>query len=108
MLHDSGAAAAGLRLLWQDEEVWGQQPPVAAYVHGLVVSEQHRGDGLGSALLRWAAAQARVRERTRLRLDCGEVNDALRRYYTHQGFQVVGRRVFTGPWHPVILLEQQL
>lgn len=38
-----GSLVRGLRLLWQDEQVWGPQAPVAAYVHGLVVAERHRG-----------------------------------------------------------------
>ena len=108
VVREDGAAVAALRLLWQDEPVWGPQPPVAAYVHGLVVSQRHHGLGLGSALLRWAAGQARARERTLLRLDCGEDNRALRRYYAGQGFDAVGRRDPHGRWYAVVLLERRL
>lgn len=108
VLREDDTLVGGLRLLWQDEEVWGPQPPVAAYVHGLVVAGQRRGSGLGTALLQWAADQARARGRTLLRLDCGEDNDALRRYYAGQGFRTVGRRDFDGRWYSVVLLERSL
>lgn len=108
VLRDNAIPVAGLRLLWQDEEVWGPQRPIAAYVHGLVVAEQHRGSGLGADLLQWAAAQALARRRSLLRLDCGEDNEALRRYYGQQGFRTVGRRDFDGRWYSVVLLERPL
>ena len=108
VLRDSSGLVAALRLLWEDETVWGPQPPTAAYVHGLVVAEQHRGSGVGGALLRWAADQARVRGRGLLRLDCSEENQALRRYYLQQGLRAVGRREFEGCWYPVVLLERAL
>lgn len=41
-------------------------------------------------------------------LDCGEKNEALRRYYTREGFRVVGRRDFNGRWYSVGLLERVL
>ena len=108
VVRENGAPVAALRLLWQDEQVWGPQPPDAAYVHGLVVSQQHHSLGMGSALLRWAAGQARARGRSLLRLDCGEENEALRRYYLMQGFAEVGRRDSDGRWYSVVLLEQRL
>jgi len=108
VLRDAGRPVAALRLLWQDEAVWGPQPPVAAYVHGLVVAQQRRGAGVGAALLHWAAARARDRGRSLLRLDCGEDNEALRRYYADQGFRVVGRREAEGRWYSVVLLEREL
>ncbi len=44
---DGSSVAGVLRLLWQDEEIWGPQPAVAAYVHGLVIDRRHAGTGLG-------------------------------------------------------------
>jgi ribosomal protein S18 acetylase RimI-like enzyme len=108
VVREAEAPAAALRLLWQDEPVWGPQPPVAAYVHGLVVGQRHHGLGLGSAMLDWAGGQARARGRRLLRLDCGEDNQALRRYYGDQGFRAVGHRDFAGRWYSVVLLEQPL
>jgi len=108
VVREDEVPVAALRLLWQDERVWGAQPPVAAYVHGLVVSQRHHGVGLGSTLLRWAADQARARGRTLLRLDCIEDNQALRRYYARQGFDTVGRRDSEGRWYSIVLLERRL
>lgn len=108
VLRENCSPVAALRLLWQDDEVWGPQPPDSAYVHGLVVAEQRRGADIGAELLRWAAAQALARGRSLLRLDCGEDNDALRRYYTQQGFRTVGRRDFTDRWYSVVLLQRPL
>ncbi len=108
VVRENSAPVAALRLLWQDEHVWGRQPPIAGYVHGLVVSQRHHGVGLGSGLLRWAAGQIRGHGRSVLRLDCAEENPALRHYYSGQGFHEVGRCDSDGRWYSVVLLEQQL
>lgn len=108
VLRENGRPVAALRLLWQDDDVWGLQSPDAAYVHGLVVAEQRRGAGIGEGLLRWAAGQTLARGRSLVRLDCGEDNDALRQYYARQGFRTVGRRDFAGRWYSVVLLERPL
>ena len=52
VLRDADGRVAALRLLWQDEQVWGPPPPVAAYVHGLMVAARCCGTGIGAALLR--------------------------------------------------------
>ena len=99
---------AALRLVWDDDAIWGVQPPIAGYVHGLVVDRALRGRGVGEALLRWGGAQVAARGRSLLRLDCGEENAVLRGYYGRQGFQIVGRRDFDGRWYSVVLLERDL
>ena len=100
--------AGALRLLWRDEAIWGTQLPVAAYVHGLVIDRRYAGAGLGSALLDWAAHQARSRGRPLLRLDCVEDNLGLRSVYERQGFRLVGRRDADARWSPVVLMEKDL
>lgn len=105
----SGRSVVGaLRLLWEDEQVWGRQPPDAAYVHGLVVDRGHAGLGLGRAMLEWAGEQARRAGRRQLRLDCSEGNAALTTYYQRQGFETVGRRDFDGRWYSVVLMHKDL
>ena len=99
---------AGLRLIWADDTVWGVQPPVAGYVHGLMIDRHYVGSGIGSALLRWAEDQIRSAGRRLLRLDCVESNRKLRSYYERQGFRVVGRLDAVGPWYPSVLLEKRL
>ena len=102
------SVVGALRLLWQDEQIWGPQPPDAAYVHGLVVDRAHAGLGLGRALLDWAWQQAQRAGRRQLRLDCSEDNAALTAYYHRQGFETVGRRDFAGRWYSVVLLNKPL
>jgi ribosomal protein S18 acetylase RimI-like enzyme len=99
---------AAMRLLWSDEPIWQHQNTHAAYVHGLMVRRADGGRGLGAALLRWAAAQARKAEAPCLRLDCVESNVRLRAFYAAQGFVEVGRRDFDGPWFSAVLLEKAL
>lgn len=106
LLRHGGALAAAVRLLWHDEAFWGAQLPTAAYLHGLMVDREYAGRRLGLALVAWAEEQARQAGRSLLRLDCAEDNPALRRYYTEQGFRVVGRRDFEGRWSSVVLLEK--
>ncbi len=102
----AGGVVAALRLLWTDAFVWGDQPPVAGYVHGLVVDRRH-GRGTGARLLDWAGEQVRRQGRVLLRLDCQEHNEQLRAYYRRQGFTEVGRSEDpTGVFRPVVRLER--
>ncbi len=101
-----GDVVAALRLLWDDVLVWGDQPPVAGYVHGLVVDRLH-GRGLGAQLLDWAGEQVGRQGRALLRLDCQEHNGQLRAYYRRHGFTEVGRSEDpTGVFRPVVRLER--
>jgi GNAT superfamily N-acetyltransferase len=107
VLRDEGGVVAGLRLLWQDELIWGNQPPVASYVHGMVTHRRLAGRGVGAELLGWAGSQTAAAGRQLLRLDYAETNPALGEYYEQLGFRVVGRREFTEKgWHPAVLLER--
>lgn len=106
VLRDEGGLAAAVRLLWHDEAFWGARPPTAAYLHGLMVDRTYAGRRLGLVLIAWAEGRARRAGRSLLRLDCAEDNPALRRYYTDQGFRVVGRRDFESRWSSVVLLEK--
>jgi GNAT superfamily N-acetyltransferase len=97
----------GLRLLWSDEPVWGPNTEDAAYVHGLVIDRRFSGTGLGSGMLAWAEEQALLARRARLRLDCVETNDVLRRYYVDRGYREVGRKQFDDGV-TVVLMEKAL
>lgn len=108
VMREPEEVVAGLRLLWADESIWGSRPADTAYVHGLVIDRRRAGDGLGAALLIWAADRASSAGRSYLRLDCAEGNPALRSYYARAGFRQRGRRDFDGPWHGVVRLEKPL
>jgi ribosomal protein S18 acetylase RimI-like enzyme len=75
-----------LSLSWDDLAVWGEQPPIAGYVHGLAISRSEGGHGLGRALLDWASRRTAAAGKPLLRLDCMTDNPALRVYYERPGF----------------------
>jgi len=79
-----GEVAGTITLRWADPAFWGEQPPVAGYVHAIAVRREFAG--LGPKLLDWAAARVREAGRELLRLDCLSGNAALRSYYERNGF----------------------
>lgn len=80
-----GNVVAGtITLRWADPLFWGEQPPVAGYVHAIAVRREFAG--LGPKLLDWAAQRVRDEGRELLRLDCLSANAALRSYYERHGF----------------------
>ncbi|WP_328907505.1 GNAT family N-acetyltransferase [Streptomyces sp. NBC_00234] len=87
-----GHVAGALELWWADEDAWGPQPPVASYVHRLMVDRDRARPGTGRMLLR--AAERRVAEagRTCVRLDCLAGNARLNAYYVDIGYNVVGHK----------------
>ena len=80
-------------LQWDDEEVWGPQPPVAGYLHRLAIKDEFRGQGLGEQIVDWSAARAAENGRSSLRLDCEESNEDLCNYYKGLGFTKVGSQI---------------
>jgi GNAT superfamily N-acetyltransferase len=81
-----GTPVGTLSLSWDDPVVWGEQPPIAEYVHGLAISRTEGGRGLGRALLEWASRRTAAAGKSLLRLDCVTANPALRAYYERAGF----------------------
>jgi GNAT superfamily N-acetyltransferase len=85
LVRENGEVAGTITLRWEDPAFWGEQPPVAGYVHGVVV---RRGfAGRGAELLEWAADRVREAGRDLLRLDCRTDNAKLRGYYERLGFE---------------------
>jgi ribosomal protein S18 acetylase RimI-like enzyme len=89
-----GEPAATFALLWSDPGFWGEQPPVAGYVHAIAVRRAYAGRGLGEQLLDWAEEQVAAAGREFLRLDCMSDNSVLREYYERLGFEPRGEAVF--------------
>ncbi len=87
----AGQPVGSLTLQWSDFAVWGEQPPDAGYVHGLVVRRSVSGQGIGQRMLEWAAGQVVYAGRHFLRLDYQADNAALCAYYTRAGFRPCGR-----------------
>ena len=86
-----GKTFGTLALQWSDEEVWGDTPGDAGYVHGLAIRRAFAGRGLGRELLRWAEDRVALSGRGSLRLDCRAENQGLNEYYGRAGFRWRGR-----------------
>lgn len=70
-----------------------------AYVADLVVSQMSRGQGLGRALIRFVAEEARSAGCTNLILDSGITNVSAHLFYESIGLQKTAVQ-FTMPLHP--------
>ncbi len=108
----SGLIVGGWELWWEDRAAWGEQLPVAGYVHRLMVDRAATALGTGRAML--AQAELRIAEAGRelCRLDCVSHSAPLRAYYEAAGYTVVGGQPFkdggSGSTYGVTLLEKRL
>lgn len=92
-LAEAGGHVAGAwELWWQDEAAWGPQPPVAGYVHRLMVDRGTAAPGTGRQLLTAAERRVAAVGRTCVRLDCLAGNEHLNAYYRQAGYRVVGHK----------------
>ncbi|MFD7531110.1 MULTISPECIES: GNAT family N-acetyltransferase [unclassified Streptomyces] len=87
-----GRPAGAWELWWADEDAWGPQPPVAGYVHRLMVDHTAARPGTGRRLLRAAEQRVAAAGRAFVRLDCLAGNAALSAYYVNDGYRVVGHK----------------
>lgn len=86
-----------LVMIWDDETTWGEQPPIAAYVHQLAIKDGYTGMDLGRQLLDWAGQQAANNGKEFLRIDFPPDNESLKSYYENLGFQWVENREISAP-----------
>ncbi|MFG2980257.1 GNAT family N-acetyltransferase [Streptomyces sp. NPDC048258] len=107
-----GHVCGAYELWWSDEEAWGVQPPVAGYVHRLMVEREAAPAGAGRRLLEHAERRVAGTGRERARLDCVSTNPRLLAYYLDAGYRVVGelpnKEAKDGRIYGVILLEKRL
>lgn len=92
LAESSGRVVGAWELWWSDEAAWGSQPPVAGYVHRLMVDRAAAAPGTGRVLLEAAEARVAGAGRTHVRLDCLAGNDPLNAYYQAAGYRVVGHK----------------
>jgi GNAT superfamily N-acetyltransferase len=93
LLRDSGLAAATITADPEDYPVWpaGWEREPAVYVRRLVVSRDHAGRRLGTALLDWAGLTAREDYGAEwIRVNVWRTNKELHDYYENQGFSFCG------------------
>ncbi|MFD7628063.1 GNAT family N-acetyltransferase [Streptomyces sp. NPDC059851] len=110
---DQGGRIVGAyELWWSDEEAWGVQPPVAGYVHRLMVERKTAPAGTGRRILEHAERRIAGSGLPRARLDCVSTNPRLLAYYQNAGYRVVGefphKEGKDGRVYGVILLEKRL
>jgi GNAT superfamily N-acetyltransferase len=93
-------AAGAIRFQLEDTLFWPDLPDdhTSAFVHRLVVRRRYKGQGVSTALLRWAVDHARALGRTHLRLDSDESRPKLRALYEDFGFQFHSFRQ-VGPYY---------
>ncbi|MEV6951283.1 GNAT family N-acetyltransferase [Streptomyces sp. NPDC051183] len=113
LAHDAdGRVIGAYELWWSDEEAWGVQPPVAGYVHRLMVEREAAPAGTGLRILEHAEHRVARTGRERARLDCVSTNPRLLAYYREAGYRVVGelpnKTGKDGRVYGVILLERRL
>ncbi|AWE54931.1 N-acetyltransferase [Streptomyces nigra] len=87
-----GRVAGAWELWWDDEDAWGPQPPIAGYVHRLMVDRALAWPGAGRLLSRAAEERDAEAGRAYVRLDCLAGNARLNAYYLEAGYRVVGHK----------------
>ncbi|MFJ3910196.1 RimJ/RimL family protein N-acetyltransferase [Streptomyces sp. 2132.2] len=107
-----GRIIGAYELWWSDEDAWGVQPPVAGYVHRLMVDREGAPAGAGRRILEHAERRIAGTGLPRARLDCVSTNPRLLAYYRAAGYRVVGefphKEGKDGRVYGVILLEKRL
>ncbi|WP_050515020.1 GNAT family N-acetyltransferase [Streptomyces rimosus] len=107
-----GEIVGAWELWWEDLPAWGPQPPVAGYLHRLMVDRDRAPAGTGRAMLARAEQRIAAAGRPLSRLDCKSSNPRLRPYYESAGYRVVGEQPSKvgsdGSRYTVTLLEKRL
>jgi GNAT superfamily N-acetyltransferase len=95
-----GEPAGTIRFQLEDPLFWPDLPDPgrSAFVHRLVVTRRFKGQGISTALLRWAVDHARALGRSHLRLDCDKSRPKLRALYEGFGFHFHSFRQ-VGPYY---------
>lgn len=83
-----GEAAGAVRFQLEDQLFWPDlRRDDSAFIHRLVVRRRFRGQGVSTALMRWALSHARELDKRWLRLDCDANRPKLRSMYEGFGFR---------------------
>ncbi|MDO4917925.1 MAG: GNAT family N-acetyltransferase [Kocuria sp.] len=94
---DPARVLASVRVIWEDPEIWGEQPVPAGYIHGVAVDRSLSGTGTGSRLVRAAERAIAASGRTVARLDCDVTSPPLQPFYTGLGYSPRGAVDFDVP-----------
>ena len=84
-----GAIVGAIRFQLEDQLFWPDlDGSDSAFVHLLAVRRSHAGQGISTALLRWAVDRAKSLGKRYLRLDCDADRTRLRALYERFGFRL--------------------
>lgn len=84
-----GSIVGAIRFQLEDQLFWPDlDGSDSAFVHRLAVRRSHAGQGISTALLRWAVDRAKSLGRRCLRLDCDADRTRLRALYERFGFRL--------------------
>ena len=86
-----GRLAGGCLLTELAPACWPDAPTDAFYLSGLAAARRAAGQDLGGRIIDEAMNAIRRRGKRRLRLDCWDGNEFLKKYYRVRGFQDLGR-----------------
>jgi len=86
-----GVLVGSVTLDGPDLDFWTPQEAEAPalYLYKLMIHSDHRGRGLGDAVLDWACAKAEGQGLSWLRIDVWKTNTKLHQYYLTRGFEYV-------------------
>lgn len=98
--------AGGCFLVPDPTSEWAGHSGEALYLHKLVVSRAHAGQGLAQRLLAASEQRARDAGAARLRLDCWDGSTRLRAFYRAAGFRELEAAASRG--YAVRLFEREL
>ena len=93
LAESSGEVAGTIKFQLEDPEIWPDVPQAeSAYIHRLAVRRCYAGQGLSTAILRWAIERTALVPRRYLRMDCHAGRPRLRAIYEEVGFQFHSER----------------
>ena len=105
-IEKQGELVGMFRLMYADEDYWGEQSDTAAYVHSLVTKSGFEGQNIGATALKLIEYDLIKNNIYIFRLDCKADNLPLCNYYKQQGFEPV--RIQKMPHYSVQLFEKKL
>jgi GNAT superfamily N-acetyltransferase len=85
LTQDEREVAGAFKLNGKDHH-WAEGD-AALYVHAFAVNRKFKGQGIGQAMLNWAADEGRRRGKQTLRLDCMNENARLKQVYLDAGME---------------------
>ena len=98
-----GDRATGVMLLQEEDFLFWPDAVEgeSLFLHKLAIRRSVAGRGVASALISWAVAETRRRNRRFLRLDCDNTRPSLHSFYQSHGFTLQGVRDM-GSWQAAL------